>query len=265
MTITGVAAGVPYTALPPEGDGPAPLVLTWHMMDAPRTNAAFAAALPMAGVPAWRVNLGLPMCGERMVNGSMEPIVELARRDSLRLYVDGLTRQAVDELPAALRTLRKEFPIADGPVGIVGGSLGGLVALRVLAFGVPVAAATLVNPCVRARSLVEMLGPYAWDAEAEELADELDFVRRAPELDVPLLVVSGADDYPPLRADAIALAEAAPHAELHTVPGLAHPLADEPGMVPAPQLPLAKVVDDAVTAWLTRHIGSAGEGAVHVL
>lgn len=252
MTITGVAAGVPYTALPPEGDGPAPLVLTWHMMDAPRTNAAFAAALPMAGVPAWRIHLGLPMCGARMVGGSMNAIVELAERDSLRAYVDGLTRQAVDELPAALRTLRTEFPITDGPIGVVGGSLGGLVALRVLAFGVPVAAAALVNPAVRARSLVGMLGTYPWDEAAEELADELDFVRRAAELTTPLLVVSGEDDYPPLRADAVALAEAAPHAELRSVPGLAHPLADEPGMAPAPQLPLARVVDEVLTTWFTR-------------
>ncbi len=52
-TVTGTAAGVPFTALPPtEGtDGHAPLIVTWHMLDAPRTDAAFAAALPMAGVP----------------------------------------------------------------------------------------------------------------------------------------------------------------------------------------------------------------------
>src|SRR4051794_16105062 len=52
-TITGTAAGVPFTALPPAGavDGPAPLIVTWHMLDAPRTDAAFAAALPMTGVP----------------------------------------------------------------------------------------------------------------------------------------------------------------------------------------------------------------------
>ena len=53
-TITGTAAGVPFTALPPTTtiDGPAPLIVTWHMLDAPRTDAAFAAALPMIGVPA---------------------------------------------------------------------------------------------------------------------------------------------------------------------------------------------------------------------
>src|SRR5207249_10014836 len=66
-TITGTAGGVPFTALPPTGttDGPAPLIVTWHMLDAPRTDAAFAAALPVTGVPAWRVHLGMPMCGAR--------------------------------------------------------------------------------------------------------------------------------------------------------------------------------------------------------
>jgi pimeloyl-ACP methyl ester carboxylesterase len=256
MTITGVAAGVPFTALPPGHGGPAPLVLTWHMLDAPRTNAAFAAALPMTGVPAWRVHLGLPMCGERMVDGSMDALVELAQRDPLRDFADGLTRQAVEELPAALAALRAELPIEDGPIGIAGGSLGGLVALRALTSGMPVAAGALVNACIRPRPLVEVVsgGNYPWDPAAEALADELDFLERAGELTMPLLVVSGELDDPAFRADAVALAEAAPHAELVSVPGLAHPLADEPGMEPAPQLPLAKRVDDALTDWFTRHL-----------
>jgi len=255
MTVNGVAAGVPFTALPPAHEGPAPLVLTWHMLDAPRTNAAFAAALPMAGVPAWRVHLGIPMCGDRMVDGSMDAIMALAQRDPLRELADGLTRQAVEEFPAALAALRAELPLADGPIGIVGASLGGLVALRVLASGVPVAAAALVNSLIRARSLVEMVaGNYPWDPATNALADQLDFVERAGELTMPLLVVSGEQDDPPFRADAAALVEAAPHAELLTVPGLAHPLADEPGLEPAPQLPLAKQVDDALTTWFTRHL-----------
>lgn len=260
MTISGVAAGVPFTALPPAHDGPAPLVVTWHMLDAPRTNAAFAAALPMAGVRAWRVHLGLPMCGDRMVEGSMDAVIELARGDTLRAVTDGLSRAAVDEFPTALAELRERFPIADGPVGLVGGSLGGLVALRVLAGGdLPVAAAALVNPLIRARAMVELIDAqlgrtYPWDDTATALADELDFVARAGEITVPLLVVSGSDDHPGFPADATALAGAAKHAELLGVPGLAHPLADEPGLDPAPQRPTAKVVDDALTAWFARHL-----------
>jgi pimeloyl-ACP methyl ester carboxylesterase len=258
MTITGVAAGVPFTALPPSHGGTAPLVLTWHMLDAPRTNAAFAAALPMTGVPAWRVHLGLPMCGDRMVNGSMDAIVELVGTDILRAFVDGLTRQAAEEFPAALAALRARLPIADGQIGIVGGSLGGLVALRVLAGSAgSIAAAALVNPAIRARTLVELLDAdraYPWEPAADALADELDFVKRATEITAPLLVVSGADDYPSFRPDAAALAAAAPNAELHTVPGLAHPLADEPGLEPAPQRATAKLVDEALTAWFVRHL-----------
>jgi pimeloyl-ACP methyl ester carboxylesterase len=260
MTITGIAAGVPFTALPPAHGGPAPLVLTWHMLDAPRTNAAFAAALPMAGVPAWRVHLGLPMCGDRMVAGSMDAIIELARTDTLRAFGDGLSRQAVDEFPAALAALRAELPIEDGPIGIVGGSLGGLVALRVLTGGtVPVAAAALVNPLIRVRTLVGLVDAtlertYPWDPAAEALADELDFVNRAADVTVPLLVISGEEDHPAFREDAAALADASPKTELHTVPGLAHPLADEPGLEPAPQLPQAKLVDDTLTSWFTKHL-----------
>lgn len=258
MTITGVAAGVPYTALPPADGGPAPLVLTWHMLDAPRTDAAFAAALPMAGVPAWRVHLGLPMCGDRMVNGSLDAIMALAMGDTLRDFADGMTGQAVEEFPAALAALRTDLPVTEG-LSLVGGSLGGLVALRALTSRVPVTAAALVNPLIRARTLVDLIDAnldrtYPWDPTTNALADELDFVKRASEITVPLLVISGEQDDPPFRTDAAALADGAPHAELRVVPNLAHPLADEPGLEPAPQRPTTKLVDDALTEWFTRHL-----------
>ncbi|TDV55298.1 alpha/beta fold hydrolase [Actinophytocola oryzae] len=253
MTISGVAAGVPFTALPPANGEAGQLVVTWHMLDAPRTDAAFAAALPMTGVPAWRVHLGLPMCGARMVDGSMDAVVALTSGDPLRDLVDGLTRQALEEFPAALTALRATLPVTDGPIGILGGSLGGLVALRVLTSGTPVAAAALVNPLVRARTYFEVIGREQPTA-AREPADELDFVARAAELAMPLLVVSGEHDLPPFRADARALADAAPNAELRTVPGLGHPLAEEPGLERAPQRPTARVVDEALTEWFTRHL-----------
>ncbi|WP_285509817.1 hypothetical protein [Actinokineospora sp. NBRC 105648] len=37
---TGTAAGAPFTALPPANGGAAALIVTWHMMDPPRSNAA---------------------------------------------------------------------------------------------------------------------------------------------------------------------------------------------------------------------------------
>ncbi|WP_216216795.1 alpha/beta fold hydrolase [Amycolatopsis aidingensis] len=270
-TITGTAAGVPYTALPPTGSnaGPPPLIVTWHMLDAPRTDAAFAAALPMTGVPAWRVHLGMPMCGARMVDGRVDAIMELARRDALMAFLAPFVRQAAEEFPAALAALRDQLPVDDGPVGVLGGSLGGAVALEVLTtWRAPIKAVALVNPAVRIRSAVDLAEgiagkPYRWTAEAHRTADELDFVARATGIAAqpPLLLVSGERDHPALRTDAAALVDVLrqrythpDEAELTTVPDLSHPLADEPGLEPAPQLPVAKRVDEILTRWFRRQL-----------
>ncbi|MFF5988031.1 alpha/beta hydrolase family protein [Prauserella flavalba] len=272
-TITGTAAGVPFTALPPEGadDGRAPLLVTWHMLDAPRTDAAFAAALPMSGVPAWRVHLGMPMCGARMVDGRVDAVLELAREDALLSFLAPFTRQAAEEFPAALAALREQLPVDDGPVGVLGASLGGAVALRVLTTQrIPVRAAALVNPAVRVRSAVGLVEgiaghPYRWTEEAHRTAEELDFVARAGDLtgQPPLLLVSGEQDHPALRADAADLVGALraryarpEEVELVSVPDLAHPLAGEPGLEPAPQLPVAKAVDEVLTRWFARQLAS---------
>lgn len=263
--ISGFAAGVPFTALPPEGGGAetAPLLVAWHMLDAPRSDAAFAAALPLAGMAAWRVYLGMPLCGARMVDGSMDAGIALVQRDPLRAYTQMMVHTAADEFPAALASLRTQLPVDDGPVDIVGGSLGGAVALLTLARGeTPVRAAALINPAVRARSVVELVEefvgrPYRWDEEANQVADRLDFVARAGEIGdrAEVLVVSGELDHPRFRADAQELVAAlrahGAAAQVVAVPGLAHPLAEEPGIEPAAQLPIAKTVDDVLTGWLT--------------
>ncbi|MDT7584860.1 MAG: hypothetical protein QOE32_2410, partial [Pseudonocardiales bacterium] len=44
--------------------------------------------------------------------------------------------------------------------------------------------------------------------------------------------------------------------ELRTVPDLPHPLADEPGLEPAPQRPAAKVVDGILTQWFLRQLAA---------
>jgi dienelactone hydrolase len=270
-TISGTAAGVPFTALPPAEpiEGAAPLLVTWHMLDAPRTDAAFAAALPMAGVPAWRVHLGMPMCGARMVDGGLDAVVALAREDALLSFLAPIARHAAAEFPAALAALRDQLPVDDDPVSVLGASLGGLVALQVLAGQeIPIRSAALVNPAVRMRpvvGLVEGLAgrPYRWTAEAAAVADELDFLARSGDLAAqpPLLLVSGERDHPDLRADAAALVDALraryadpDEVELVSVPGLPHPLADEPGLEPAPQLPTAKAVDEILTRWLRRQL-----------
>jgi dienelactone hydrolase len=268
-TITGTAADVPFTALPPAGatDNTAPLIVTWHMLDAPRTDAAFAAALPMTGVPAWRVHLGMPMCGARMVDGRVDAILELARKDALMAFLAPFVHQAADEFPDALVALRDQLQVDDEPIGVLGGSLGGAVALEVLTrHRARIKAVALVNPAVRIRSVIglvqrDMAGSgqeYPWTAGSRETADELDFVARAGDIaaDTPLMLVSGELDHPALRTDAAALVHALrkryahpDEVELRTVPGLAHPLADEPGLEPAPQLPTAKAVDEILTQW----------------
>lgn len=273
--VTGTAAGVPFTVLPPSAEvsGPAPVVVAWHMIDAPRSDAAFAAALPLAGVPAWRVYLGMPLCGARMVDGGMDAVVERARRDAMLAYVDPFVRQAALEFPAALAELRERFGFDTSRTAVVGGSLGGAVALTILATReIPVRAAALINPAVRARSVVGLVEgmldrPYPWNDEAEQAADQLDFVARSSEISaretqVPLMLVSGEDDHPSLRTDADDLVAALREryarpddVRLARVAGLAHPLAEEPGIEPAPQLPIAKLVDDMVAEWLVRHLG----------
>jgi len=261
--ITGTAAGVPFTALPPTGNGAAPLIVTWHMLDAPRSNAAFAAALPMHDLPAWRVHLGMPMCGARMVDGSTAAIMELARQDVLMSYLYPFARQAAEEFPAALASIRAQLPVDDGPIGVLGGSLGGAVALRILAdTEIPVFAGAVVNAAVRMRSVVDLFpGRYPYDAESEKAVGSLDFVAKAGAIAgrAPLLVVSGELDHPGLRADALDLVDAlGERSELLSIPGLAHPLAEEPGIEPAPQLPLAREVDAGLTRWFRHHLADAG-------
>lgn len=257
--ITGTAAGVPFTALPPAHNGPAPLIVTWHMLDAPRSDAAFAAALPMNDVPAWRVHLGMPMCGARMVDGSMDAGLELIREDVLMSFLYAFVRQATEEFPAAFASIRTQLPVDDGPIGILGGSLGGAVALRILAdTEIPVFAAAIVNGAIRMRSVVDLFpGDYPYDAESEKAVDSLDFVAKAGAIAgrAPLLVVSGELDHPALRTDAFDLVKTVGEgAELLSIPGLAHPLADEPGIEPAPQLPPAREVDAGLTTWFRRHL-----------
>jgi fermentation-respiration switch protein FrsA (DUF1100 family) len=107
---------------------------------------------------------------------------------------------------------------------------------------------------------------YHWNAESRTAADRLDFVARAEDIAArapqpPLLVLSGELDYPVSRTDAAELVSALreryaqpDHIQLTTVPDLAHPLAEPPGLQPAPQLPAAKTVDETITQWFLHHL-----------
>ena len=82
--LTGTTAnGVPYLAVPPVSDAAtAPVIILWHLMDAPRSEAAFAAALPLDGLDAWKVYLGLPTFGARSLPGGAEEVMKLLATDA---------------------------------------------------------------------------------------------------------------------------------------------------------------------------------------
>ncbi|WP_020673835.1 prolyl oligopeptidase family serine peptidase [Amycolatopsis nigrescens] len=261
-TIKGVAAGVPFVALAPTGGGTSgALVVTWHLMDAPRTEAAMAAALPMHGLDAWRVYLGLPMFGGRSPAGGPDEVFRLAAEDYVLNVAGPVAEQAADELPAAVAALRTRLSLVDGPVGVAGGSAGAAVALEVLARAeLPIEAAALVSPVTQLAPVVAANERaydtvYDWTERSRAVADRFDFVRRAGELDAEVLLVTGEADDIAIREPAAALArELGARARLVTVPDMAHALAEEPGVEPAPQTAHAAVVDAEFTAWFRRHL-----------
>jgi len=268
--IIGVAAGVPYVALPPEGaTDEAPLVVAWHLHDPPRTETAMAAALPLNGLPAWRVYLGLPLSGSRLPDGGLDAFFKLSYEDAVLKVFDPTCRQAVEEFPAALAALREVLPVGDGPLGLVGGSVGALVALRVLAdTDLPVRAAALVSPAIRLAAVVaanerRFAVTYPWTAQSRAVAERLDFVARAGEIakrDAAVLLVVGAlDDTEGITTPAEQLwkvlsRHAPDRTALTSIPEMAHALAEEPGLDPAPQTPQAARVDTVVSGWFHRHL-----------
>lgn len=273
--ITGTAGGVPYVALPPAGgETNAPLIIAWHLHDPPRSEVAMAAALPLRGVAAWRVYLGLPFCGSRLPAGGIDAFQALGYDDAVLKVFEPTCREAVAELPPALAALRAELPLDDGPVGLVGGSVGALVALSVLTeVDLPVAAVGLVSPALQLRSVVaaneRRFGvTYPWGDESRVVADRLDFLARADEIRASgaavLLAVGELDDGPGIRLPAEQLhhelTRSSPDAAtLVTIPGMGHAIADEPGLDAAPQNQDAARVDALLTDWFTEHLASTPE------
>lgn len=274
--IRDVAAGVPFVAVPPVNPSPvAPVVLGWHLLDPPRTEAAFAAAVPLAGLDAWRIYLGLPMTGSRLPPGGFEEVMRLAFDDAVLNVYGPMAEQVADEVAAAWSHLQSQLGIGDGPVGVLGGSFGAAAAQLVIAEGlVDAKAAVLVSPLVQLRPMVEAMGrrfgvSYQWSAPSLAVARRLDFVERAGEIAAhgqpAVLLVVGADDDPDafvgpatqLRDELRNAYDDAARVELVTVPGMAHALAEEPGTEPEPQTPHAAEVDRHAATWLARHLGAA--------
>lgn len=257
--VEGVVAGVPFVALAPEGGGSAPLVAGWHLMEPPRSERAMAAAVPMLGVRAWRVYLGLPLTGARLPDGGLAEFFRLASDDAVLNVNEPVTEQAAAEFPRVVAGLRDRLAIEPGPVQVFGGSAGSAVALEVLTRAeVPIEAGAVVSPVVQ---LAPVIGrneriyqvAYRWSDRSRAVAAHYDYLARAAELTAPLLLVVGEEDDAAFREPAAALAARLPGAELVTVPGMGHALAAEPGVDPEPQNEAAARVDAAFTEWFGRH------------
>jgi pimeloyl-ACP methyl ester carboxylesterase len=274
--VSGVAAGVPFIAVPPAG-GPSAssaTIVAWHLFDAPRTEAAFRAAIPLAGLKAWRIYLGLPMSGRRAPAGGMQELMRLASEDAVLKLYGPVVFQAADEFGAAFNELQGRLELGSGPVGVLGGSIGAAVAQLVLVEGpLDVTAAVLVSPVVQLRTLIESMErlygyAYEWSPRSEEVAARLDFVARAGDIagrgePAVLLIVGEDDDVEGFREPARKLLDAlagryADLARVHlvTVPGMEHALAEEPGIEPAPQTRHAAEVDRLAVSWLQQHLGA---------
>jgi predicted esterase len=265
--LTGVAAGVPYVALPPAGGARrAPLVVVWHGLGSPGSQHAMAAALPMARLPAWRTYLRLPTLAAGAPASGAEELVRPGAEGVVLRQPGPVIEQAVAGFPAVVAALRVQLKPAAGPIGLVGGSVGAVVALLILAEGaVPVQAAALVRPAVQLERAT--LGNRRTEA-AGAVAERLDVVARAHQIAArdpqpALLLVIGARDDAGIREPAERLWHTLAgryrdpgRVALLVVPDLRNVLAEEPGPHPVPRTPGAARVDAAVTGWLDRHLTS---------
>jgi dienelactone hydrolase len=273
--VSGMAAGVPYVALPPaslDDSEPAPLIIAWHLNDPPRSAAAMAAALPLAGVAAWRVYLDLPMHGKRQLPGGLQEFMRLGYQDAVLDAFEPQVSQAVDEFPEVLAELRAKLPVTAGPIGVLGASVGALPAQLVMAaHAVQVSAAALVSPVIRLAEVVaanerRFEVSYPWSEASKAVATRFDFVSRAGELAAgdpqpAVLLVTGTEDDPAfprqaqqLQAELRQRYTDPERVELTSIPGMKHAFAIEPGVDPAPQTADAKQVDAAVTDWFRRYL-----------
>ena len=274
----GVAAGVPFVAVPPARARPdAPVVVLWHLLDPPRTAEALTAALPLHDVDAWRIYLGLPMTGTRLPQGGWPELGRLASADAVMKVHEPISRQAAEELPAALNALAQKLDWADRPaLALVGGSLGSVVAQRALLETLPRAdfqadSAVLVSPVCQLRSMVAAASKrfnvdYRWHDASKAVAEHLDFVARAQEfvaVGQPALrmIVGAEDDASGFRDPSSRLCNTLravyddpSRVDMTIIDGMGHAIAEEPGTNPAPQTSYAVQVDRLVTDWFHRHL-----------
>jgi dienelactone hydrolase len=248
------------------------LIVAWHLNDPPRSGAAMAAALPLAAVAAWRVYLDLPMHGLRQLPGGLEEFMQLGYKDAVLQAFDPQVTQAVDEFPEVLAELRAQLPVTDGPIGVVGASVGALPAQLVVAgHAAQVAAAALISPVIQLAEVVaaneRRFGvSYPWSDASRAVATRFDLVSRAGEFATAdpqpaILLITGSEDDPAfprqaqrLQAELRQRYSDPERVKLTSIPGMGHAFAAEPGVEPAPQTADAKLVDAAVTDWFHRYL-----------
>jgi len=275
--IRGTAAGVPFLAFPPPTPRPdVPVVVAWHLMDAPRSEAAMAAAVPLDGLDAWRVYLGLPDTGRRLPEGGWDEIMRRGYTDAVMLMHGPVISRGAEEFPTALADLESQLGIRRSALGLMGGSAGAAIALLVLAevgpaAGLTVDAAVVISPVSQLYAAVGAMGrvygvEYPWSEESLAVARRSDYLARADEIaasGAAVRVVLGADDdkegilLPAERLSA-AIADRAgdsTRSDVVVVDGMAHALAEEPGLEPAPQTAAAATVDRHAVEWFARHLG----------
>ena len=263
MSTGTTSNGVPYVARRAEEVG-APVIAAWHLLDPPRTEAAFSAALPLSGLDATVIYFGLPLSGSRMPEGGVDTIMSLAADDPVTRLFGPICLGAIEEFPHAFADARSALGVSeDARVGLLGGSAGSAVAAGVLAGGESgAAAAVLVSPMLQLRALIDEVAPffgiaaYEWKPDSRAIADRLDFVARsadATSTGAAVRVIAGADDGNAALLPAEAFATAA-GADLHVVDGVGHALAEEPGVEPAPQTDGARRFDALAAAWFREHL-----------
>jgi pimeloyl-ACP methyl ester carboxylesterase len=244
MTVTephvGMAAGVPFVALSPEGDPvEAAIVVAWHGTDPPRTARSMVATLPLSRLNAWRIYLDLPRHGRRAAGeAAREAVGEAAAAGAGQRVdvLDPIVEAAAGEFPDVLAELGARLPLGEAPLGLLGGGAGAAVAQLVLSqAGLPVRAAVFINPVPPLRGEPAILAQQSWPA---------------------LIVMTGHDDDAGTRLWSALNARTGvgARASLVTLPHIRRALADEPGVEPAPQNPDAARVDSAVTDWFRRNL-----------
>lgn len=137
LPVHGTAAGSAYLALPPTAvdarpAGPTGLIVAWPGFDPPRAAAALATAMPMTGVPVWRVYLELPGDAEGAAGGLGSGAILESR--FIEAY-GAAVEEAAERLPDALADIRRDLGLDEGPVGLAGFSAGGSAALLAVARG----------------------------------------------------------------------------------------------------------------------------------